>query len=99
MAAIQKRLDDFARTRAYDDARACVAVYLGCANATFAAEAAYMQGVIVSTWEWSNTFTNAVLLGERPLPESWEAFEAELNAAVPLAWPVPDTRITATLAG
>lgn len=98
MAAIQARLDAFAKTRAYDDARACVSVYLGCSNETFAAEAAYMQQAIVATWEWANTFTNAVLLGQKPMPVSWEAFEAELDAAVPLEWPVPDTRVTATMA-
>jgi hypothetical protein len=98
MESIQNRLDDFARTRSYDDARACVAVYLGCANATFAAEAAYMQGAIVATWEWTNGYTGAVLTGEKPMPESWADFEAELDAAVPLAWPVPDTRVTAASA-
>ena len=97
MAAIQNRLDTFARSRSYDDARACVSVYLGCANETFAKEAKYMQESIVATWEWANTFTNAVLLGEKAMPETWQAFEAELDAAVPLEWPVPDTRVTAAL--
>ena len=98
MAKIQSRLDAFAHTRTYDDARSCVAVYLGCSNETFAAEAAYMQQAIVQTWEWSNGFVNSVLAGNRPMPESWDAFEAELDAAVPLVWPVPDTRVTAALA-
>lgn len=97
MAAIQVRLDKFAKTRSYDDARACVSVYRGCSNETFAAEAAYLQQAIVDTWEWANAFTNAVLLGEKGMPASWADFEAELNGAVPLEWPVPDTRVTAGL--
>lgn len=94
MSTIQHRLDSFAQTRQYDNSRACVAVYLGCADETFAAEAAYMQQAIVRTWQFSNNYINQVLTGQKEIP-TWEQFETELDGSVPLEWPVPDTRVTA----
>ena len=80
MAAIQHRLDSFALNRQYDDSRACVAVYLGCADETFAAEAAYMQQAIVKTWQFSNNYINQVLSGQKDV-SAWAEFEAALEAA------------------
>lgn len=80
--AIQKRLDDFAAGRNYDNALAC-ATYATSTNPRFAAEGQYMVEARDATWAKGYEILDAVLAGERPMP-TIEDVMAELP---PLAWP------------
>jgi hypothetical protein len=80
--AIQRRLDDFAVTRNYDNALSC-ASYATSTHQKFAVEAQYMVAVRDATWEKAYEILDAVLAGERPMP-SLEEVMAELPA---LEWP------------
>jgi hypothetical protein len=88
MSGIQARLDNFARTRGYDSVLSA-ASYAASNNATYQAEGQYVIDARDATWEWSNDYLNQVLAGQKEIP-SWEEFEAELEAAVPLVWPAED---------
>lgn len=82
-AAIQKRLDDFARTRNYDNALSA-ATYATSTNQKFAAEGQYIVEVRDATWAAGYAILEDVLAGNRPIPESIEDFEDELPQ---LEWP------------
>lgn len=80
--AIQQRLDDFARTRNYDNALSC-ASYATSTNSKFAAEGQYIVEARDATWAVGYQILDDVMSGKRPMP-TWEEVEAELPA---LAWP------------
>jgi hypothetical protein len=81
--AIQKRLDDFAKTRNYDN------ILSACTYATssvpkFAAEGQYCVDARDATWAAAYALMDEVLAGQRPIPESI----ADLEPGLPvLAWP------------
>lgn len=80
--AIQKRLDDFARTRNYDGILSA-ATYATSAVPKFAAEGQYAVEARDATWAKGYEILTAVQAGTRPLP-TLEALAAELPA---LVWP------------
>lgn len=80
--AIQKRLDDFARTRGYDDMKSLVG-YAGDPFPQFALEGDYGKAARSATWVAARDILAAVEAGEREAP-TLEALAAELPA---LAWP------------
>ena len=80
--AIQKRLDDFAMTRNYDNIMS-VATYATSTNPRFAAEGQYAVEVRDATWARGYEILDDVLSGKRPMPTIEEVI-AELP---PLAWP------------
>jgi hypothetical protein len=81
-AAIQERLDAFARTRLYDGIlSACT--YVSSTNPQFAAEGAYCLAARDATWAAGYAILGDVLSGARPMPTIEEVF-AELPA---LTWP------------
>jgi len=82
-AAIQQRLDDFARTRNYDG------ILSACTYATssvpkFATEGQYCVDARDATWTAAYAILAEVLAETRPMPASIEDIEADLPA---LAWP------------
>ncbi len=80
---IQKRLDDFARTRNYDGIlSACT--YATDPNPKFAAEGQYCVNKRSETWAAGYAILEQVQLGQRPMPTSIADIEADLPA---LAWP------------
>ena len=81
-AAIQARLDDFARTRGYDNALACIS-YAASPVARFRDEGLYMLLVRDAAWLSAFRIFDAVEAGERDMP-SVEDFMAELPE---LRWP------------
>lgn len=79
----QKRLDDFARTRNYDDIlSACT--YAASPTAKFAAEGQYCILKRDETWATLYAVLAAVQGGQRPLPAGYAEIENELPA---LEWP------------
>jgi hypothetical protein len=81
-AAIQKRLDDFARTRGYDGIlSACT--YATSTNAKFSAEGQYCVTARDATWAKCYEIMAAVQAGTRPMP-TLETIMLELPV---LAWP------------
>lgn len=80
--AIQKRLDDFAKTRNYDDIKSA-ADYRGDPNPTFSAEGEYAFLARSATWTKGYEILNDVLSGQRLMP-TWEEVEAALPS---LVWP------------
>jgi hypothetical protein len=80
--AIQQRLDDFARTRNYDNIMSA-ATYATSTVPKFAAEGQYAVAARDATWAKGYEILGAVLAGERPMPTLDEVM-AELPA---LAWP------------
>ena len=80
--AIQKRLDDFAKTRGYDGILSA-ATYATSAISQFRAEGQYCVEARDATWIKGYEILGAVLAGERPMPTIEEVF-AELPA---LEWP------------
>ncbi len=82
-ALIQKRLDDFSRTKTYDS------ILSACTYATstipiFKAEGQYCVEARDRTWAAANSVLQAVLAKERLAP-AWAELEAELPV---LEWPV-----------
>jgi hypothetical protein len=82
-AQIQKRLDDFAKTRNYDG------ILSACTYATstvpkFATEGQYCVQARDATWATGYALMDEVLAGTRPVPSSIADIESELPA---LAWP------------
>ena len=80
---IQKRLDDFAKTRNYDG------ILSACTYATstvpkFAAEGQYCVQVRDATWAAGYALMDEVLAGTRPVPSSIADIESDLPV---LAWP------------
>ena len=82
-AAIQKRLDDFARTRNYDNALSA-ATYATSTNPKFATEGQYIVEVRDATWAAGYDILEDVLAGNRAVPDGIEDFENELPQ---LEWP------------
>lgn len=82
-AAIQHRLDAFARTRNYDGIlSACT--YATSAVPKFAAEGQACVDLRDATWTAAYSIMADVLAGERPMPAGLEDIEADLPA---LEWP------------
>lgn len=80
---VQKRLDDFARTKTYDNMlSACT--YATSTNPVFRSEGQYCVEARDSTWAAANAVLQTVMAGERPIP-TWEELEAELPE---LEWPL-----------
>lgn len=81
--AIQKRLDDFAKTRNYDGIlSACT--YHNSTIPQFQAEGLYCIAARDNTWAAAYTILNDVLAGNRAVPQSIADFENDLPA---LIWP------------
>lgn len=83
-AQIQKRLDDFAKTRNYDG------ILSACTYATstvpkFATEGQYCVQVRDATWAAGYALMDEVLAGTRPVPSSISDIEADLPV---LEWPI-----------
>lgn len=83
VAAIQQRLDEFARTRNYDG------ILSACTYATstvpkFAAEGQAAVNLRDATWSTAHAILGEVQAGARPVPSSFAEIEAELPA---LQWP------------
>lgn len=71
VAATQKRLDDFARTRNYDGIlSACT--YATSAVPRFAAEGQYAVQARDATWAALYALLDEVQAGQRPVPDSFE---------------------------
>lgn len=85
---VQKRLDDFAATRGYGDARTSptvsIATYIGSIVPKFATEAAYFKDQRDLTWAKLYEIEADVLAGKRPAPKTFTEIEAELPE---LRWP------------
>jgi hypothetical protein len=79
---IQKRLDEFAQTRGYDNTLSCC-TYADSAVAQFAAEGQYMKTKRDQDWANGYQIIAEVKAGNRPVPSLEELF-AELG---PLEWP------------
>ena len=83
IAALQQRLDDFARSRNYDGIlSACT--YASSSVAKFAAEGQYCVQARDATWAAAYAILAEVQAGTRPLPQGLADIEAALPA---LAWP------------
>jgi len=82
-AQVQKRLDDFAKTRDYDGILSAT-TYASSTNPKFAAEAAYCLSARDATWTKMYELLDEVLEGTRPLPLSIADIETELPT---LEWP------------
>lgn len=83
--ATQKRLDDFARTRYYDDIKS-LSDYAGDADPIFDAEGTYGKSVRSQTWRTLFNIMDQVRAGARSMPTSYADIEAELPS---LQWPIP----------
>lgn len=81
--AIQRRLDDFARTRGYDDMKSLVA-YAGDSDPQFDKEGTYGKKARSDTWVASRSIQAQVQAGMRKLPTGIADIEADLPA---LVWP------------
>jgi hypothetical protein len=84
VAATQKRLDDFARTRNYDG------ILSACTYATstvpkFAAEGQYCVNARDNTWASLYTILGEVQAGTRPAPDGYEDVSGDLPE---LGWPL-----------
>jgi len=80
---VQKRLDDFAKTRNYYDILSA-STYANSTNPTFAAEALYCVQKRDETWAKVYQIETEVKAGTRPMPSGYADIEAELPA---LTWP------------
>ncbi len=81
--SVQRRLDDFAKTRGYDGILSA-ATYATSTVPAFAAEGQYAVQVRDQTWATLYEILAQVQAGTRPAPASLADIEAELPA---LAWP------------
>ena len=81
-AAVQKHLDDFARTRGYDGILSA-ATYATSTNPKFAVEGQYAMEARDATWVKCYEVLAAVEAGSRPMP-TLEELLAELQV---LTWP------------
>jgi hypothetical protein len=73
----QKDLDDFARSRNYDDILS-LCTYVTSNNPQFAAEGQRGVNLRDSTWATLYTIMGEVLAGVRPMPASYEEIKPEL---------------------
>lgn len=83
VSATQKRLDDFARTRNYDDILS-LCTYATDTNPKFAAEGQYGIQSRSATWAAMYQIMGDVEAGTRPVPSGYADVEADLPA---LEWP------------
>lgn len=82
-ARVQKRLDDFAMTRGYDNiVSACS--YATSTHAKYGPEGRYCVEARENTWDVMFAIEADVIAGNRPMPLSYEEIEPELP---PLVWP------------
>jgi hypothetical protein len=80
--AVQKRLDEFARARGYDNILSA-ATYATSVVQRFNAEGQYAVAIRDNHWATCYAILNAVLQGQRPMPTVEEVL-AEMPA---LVWP------------
>ncbi len=85
MAAIQDRLDTFARSRGYDNILSA-ASYATSTNVTYQIEGQYAVQARDDTWAAAYAVLAEVMAGQRPMP----AFDEVLAELPPLAWPNAD---------
>lgn len=83
--AVQRRLDDFAKTRAYDGILSA-ATYATSTVPNFATEGQYAVEVRDATWSKLYQILAEVEAGTRPIPAGYADIEPELPV---LAWPEP----------
>lgn len=81
--AVQTRLDDFARTRHYDDIKS-LSDFAGDEDPIFNSEGTYGKHVRSRTWRFAINIMEDVKAGIRPAPTCYEDIEAELPE---LKWP------------
>ena len=80
--ATQKRLDDFARTKGYDNiVSACS---YATSESTYGGEGKYCVGAREETWDTVFAIQAEVEAGTRPIPKNYAEIEPLLP---PLAWP------------
>lgn len=97
-AQIQKRLDDFAKTRRYDNVTSgtkyddltdaeisSMPSELQAIVTRYRAESRYLKLVTAQTWAKGEVLMSEVLAGTRPTPSSISDIESELPT---LSWPV-----------
>ena len=83
-ARVQQRLDDFARTRGYDNiVSACS--YATSTHAKYGPEGRYCVTARENTWDVMFSIEAQVQAGLRPIPMTYEEIESELPV---LEWPV-----------
>lgn len=80
---VQQRLDNFAKTRNYDNCLSACS-YVASTNAKFKNEATYCIELRDQTWLKCVEILNDALAGNRPMPDDISDFESELPA---LVWP------------
>ncbi len=80
---VQQRLDDFAKTRNYDNCLSACS-YVASTNDKFKNEALYCIESRDQTWLKCAEILNDALAGNRPMPNDISDFENELPA---LVWP------------
>ena len=81
-AAVQRRLDDFAKTKGYDNIHTA-ASYAACGHPAFSVEGAYALQARSETWDKCYKVMGEALAGRREVPRLDELL-AELP---PLEWP------------
>lgn len=82
-AAIQNRLDNFARTRNYDDIKS-LSDYAGDTDPIFNSEGSYGKSLRSQTWRTAITILEDIKAGRRPLPSGYEDLAPELPE---MRWP------------
>lgn len=80
---VQQRLDDFAKTRNYDNCLSACS-YVASTNDKFKNEALYCVESRDQTWLKCAEILNDALAGNRPMPDDISDFENELPV---LVWP------------
>lgn len=80
---VQTRLDDFAKTRFYNDILSACS-YATSTNQKYASEGQYCMTARDQTWDALFAIQAEVVAGTRPMPASYADIEAELPA---LVWP------------
>jgi len=80
---VQQRLDDFAKTRNYDNCLSACS-YVASTNDKFKNEALYCIESRDQTWLKCAEILNDALAGNRPMPDDISDFENELPV---LVWP------------
>ena len=82
--AAQKRLDDFAQSRNYDDVKSACD-YAGCSVQKFSIEGQYCKDKRAETWAKLYEILAEVQAGTRPAPTGFADVEPDLPA---LEWPL-----------
>jgi hypothetical protein len=83
VTSTQTKLDNFAKTRDYDDIKSAVG-YAGCSVTKFDQEGTYCRDIRAQTWQKLYQILQEVETGVRPIPSSFQDIEPLLP---PLAWP------------